>query len=576
MIPKLRMIWSIFDVSERRRALFMLLMVVLMAGAETLGVLSIMPFLSVLGRPDIIHENSFLIAISRWLDVADSRDFIVMLGMASVFIVVVSSLFKTVTLHLVNRFVHMERHSLSTRLLSRYLQQPYEYFLLHNPSQLAKNVLSEVDQLVFDVIQPLSQMLAQGAVVLAMTLLIFWYDPLMAAGIVLVVGALYGAIYTVVRKRLAHVGRERQAADGQRYQLCLEVLGGIKDVKVTHASQAYLKAFKRASHEFSRHGATGETLSHSPLYLVEAAGYSGLIIIALLLLLRSGDIAHVLPALGLYGFAAYRMLPAVQIIYRGFARLRFASAALDSIHHDLHLPEESIPESNEVFHLQHEIRLQGIRYAYPSAPDKPVLDGLDLVIPANTSVGIVGPSGAGKSTLMDILLGLLWPQAGTMTVDGVLITRDNVAAWQRSIGYVPQHIYIADASALENIALGFKTNEIDNDAATRAAKTAQIHNFISTKLDRGYSSPLGDRGIRLSGGQRQRIGIARALYRDPALLFMDEATSALDSQTEEDITEILTSATGEKTIILITHRQASLRCAGKILEIHPPGAPHED
>jgi ABC-type multidrug transport system fused ATPase/permease subunit len=567
MLDTLGKIWDIFTPAERSKAIRMLMLVVLMAMAETASVLSIMPFLSVLGRPAIVQETPLLIAAYHRLGLTDTRQFIFFLGFASIALVISSSLFKTITLHVLNRFVHMERHSISTRLLSRYLQQPYEFFLSHNPSILAKNVLSEVDQLLFELIQPLSQLLAQGAVLLAMVALILCYDAVTAICIMVSLALLYTGIYVLVRKRLARIGAERLASNGQRYQACNEALGGIKDVKVTHATTIYLSHFERASHLFSRHTATNETLAQSPLYLVEATGYTGLIVIALVLLLKTNDIAHVLPALGLYGFAAYRMLPSAQIMYRGFAKLRFTSSILESIGRDLKLSEESTAVSSSTIPFSHELRLQGIRYAYPSAPEKRIFDGLDLVIPVNSSVGIVGKSGAGKSTLIDILLGLLHPQAGTMSVDGVLITAENAAAWQRTVGYVPQHIYLSDASVAENIAFGAPRDSIDMASLERAARAAQIHDFIVGELPQGYDTQIGDRGIRLSGGQRQRLGIARALYRDPAILFMDEATSALDSQTEEALNEAIRNLSRSKTIIVIAHREASLRSCQHVFHI---------
>ncbi|MBN8713508.1 MAG: ATP-binding cassette domain-containing protein, partial [Xanthomonadales bacterium] len=273
--------------------------------------------------------------------------------------------------------------------------------------------------------------------------------------------------------------------------------------------------------------------------------------------------------LGLYGFAAYRMLPSAQIMYRGFAKLRFSSAALDAIHADLQLPadESSATAAATALAPHREIRLQGVTYAYPSAPDKPVLDRFDLTIPAGSSIGIVGRTGAGKSTLMDILLGLLQPQSGTLSVDGVPIQAGNAAAWQRAIGYVPQHIYLADASVAENIAFGVPPRHIDMAAVERAARAAQIHEFVVGELKDGYATAIGDRGIRLSGGQRQRVGIARALYRDPPVLFMDEATSALDAQTEQALNDAIGQLSGHKTIVIIAHKQASLAACTAIVAI---------
>lgn len=558
MLSQLGKVWNILTATERQKAGWMLILAVLMAGAETVGVLSVMPFLSVLGRPAVIDENPLLRAAYVRLGLGNQQEFIIALGLASIATVVGASIFKTITLHLINRFIHLLRHSLSARLLSRYLHQPYEFFLAHNTARLSQNVLSEVDQLLFSLIQPLSQLLAQGAVVVAMTVLIFWYDPLTAISILATVTLLYSIIYSVVRSHLARIGSARQAVNGERFQACTEALNGIKDVKVTGSASSYQQKFDRASRQLSRHMAAGETIAQTPLFMVEAVGYTGLILIALALTLKRHDIAHVLPALGLYGFAAFRMLPAMQIMYRGFAKLRFSSPALDTIHRDLALPEAPPPGAVGALLPAREIRLDNVSYAYPSTPEKRILDDFSLVIPVGKCLGLIGRTGAGKSTLMDILLGLLLPQEGSLSVDGRIIDASIVPAWQKGIGYVPQHIHLADASVAENIAFGVPVDSIDMSAVESAARAAQIHQFVFDELAEGYMTRIGDRGIRLSGGQRQRIGIARALYRNPPVLFMDEATSALDSETEEAVAGAIASLAGERTVVLIAHRTASI------------------
>lgn len=564
----LHKVWSLFTLAEQRKAIWMLLLALCMAVAETAGVISIMPFLSVLARPNIIQENSWLHAIYNRLSFTEPSRFITALGLTSIGLVITASAFKTVTQHLLNRFVHLLRHSISSRLMARYLAQPYEFFIQRNTAELSKTILAEVDMVMYNLIQPFSLVIVQGIIVLAMLVLVFAYNPLTALAIVAVVGCLYGLIYLLVRSRLKRIGSEMVEATEQRYQTCNEALQGIRDIKTTHAEWAYQQRYDHASRTQARHQAASETLSQTPLYLVEATGYTGLILIALALLLKSGDVAQVLPGLGLYGFAAYRMLPAVQIMYRGFARLQFASATLDNLHQDLTLPLPPTTASGQPPIVpRQEIRLSSIRYAYPSALDKPVLDGFDLVIPVNTSVGIQGPSGAGKSTVMDILLGLLEPQAGTLSVDGQPITTQNLPAWQAAIGYVPQQIYIADTSVAANIAFGVPPEQIDMQAVQRAARAAQIHDFVVNELPQGYDTPVGDRGIRLSGGQRQRIGIARALYRDPPVLFMDEATSALDAQTEAALNDAIRTLSGSKTIVVIAHKPVSLKYCQCVVEI---------
>lgn len=562
-----RKIWSLFARSDRRKAVFVLVLIVLMAGAETVGVMSIMPFLSVIANPEVVHERTWLLRAYEFSGLQSTQAFAVALGLASMSVVILSSAFKTVTLHLVNRFVHFQRHTLSTRLLSRYLHQPYEFFLRRNPSLLTKNVLSEVDQLTLDLLQPLSMLIAQGTVVLAIATLIVAYDPWMALGIVVAITMLYGFIYLLVRQRLARIGRERQGANAGRFIACNEAFGGIKEIKATLSADAWLRAFALNSREYSRHSATAETLSASPLYIVEAVGYSGLILISLLLLMSSDDISQVLPSLGLYGFAAYRLLPAVQIMYRGMTKLRFSSAALANVHSDLALPDEPFLAPNEPLQPHKSIRLQGIRYAYPTGPNRPVLDGINLTIKTNTSMGITGASGAGKSTLMDILLGLIPPDAGDLLIDDTPVTTTNRANWQRAIGYVPQQIHLTDSSVAQNIAFGIHPEHIDMGAVRRAASTAQIDQFVTSELPDGYQTKVGDRGIRLSGGQRQRIGIARALYRDPPVLLMDEATSALDAQTEQAFNEAIRALAGSKTIVVIAHKESSLRYCDRVVAL---------
>lgn len=503
MKSTLQKTWNLFTTKKKRKAITMLVLAILMAITETLGVLSIMPFLSVLGRPAIIEENLILQTLYIQLNFTSERYFIIALGLVSITMVLASSAFKTVVQHLLNRFVQFQRFALSSRLLTIYLHQPYSFFLGRNSAELSKNVLSEVDALALNLIQPLSQLIAQGVIVVAMVGLIIAYDPLTAFAILFVIVALYGAIYDLVRKRLAFIGNEVINANKERYKASNEAFGGIREIKISHSTGSYLNLYNTSARNFARHNATNQTLSQTPLYIVEAVGYSGLIILALTLLVRSNDIAHVLSALGMYAFAAYRLLPAIQVMYRGFAQMRFSSAALDNIHHDLDLSNNNSSTTEAVLAPQREIRLNNILFAYPSEADKPVFDNYSISIPANSSIGINGKSGAGKSTLMDLLLGLVEPQSGSLQIDDTLIDANNIRAWHNAIGYVPQHIYLTDSSIRANIAFGIADETVDQQAIEKAAKAAQIHDFILNELPQSYDTIIGERGVRLSGGQRQ-------------------------------------------------------------------------
>lgn len=569
MLEALKKLWQILTPFEKKKAVLVLVLVVIMAVIEAAGILSIMPFLAVLSRPTVIEDHQILNYLYETFLFDHYNNFIIVLGLCSIFIIVFSSIFKIITNHALNRFAHLQRHYFSARLLEIYLYQPYFFFLQRNTAELNKNILSEVDQLLGDVMQPLMQMIAQGVVIMGITLVLIIYDPLIAIFTLIAIGIFYFLIYQAVRSKLYKIGYERHFANEERFRACQEVLSGIKDIKITNSTQQYMTRFQISSRSLSRHIAASDTLSQIPLFLVEAVGYTGLIVLAIFLIFKSNDIAHVLPILGLYGFAAYRILPAAQIIYRAIARLRFADAVLKNIYQDFSLIKENKikPNANQkIIQLNREIRLEQVSFAYPSAPEKEVLHNFSLTIPVNTSVGIVGKSGSGKSTVMDILLGLLPVNYGKLVIDDIEIAPNNVIGWQNLIGYVPQHIYLVDASIAENIAFGVRKDQIDMSAVYRAAQAAQASTFIQ-ELDQGYDTNIGERGILLSGGQRQRIGIARALYRDPPVLFMDEATSALDVETEQTVNEAIQNLSSKKTMVIIAHRESSVEHCNVIVEI---------
>ncbi|ACL71880.1 ABC transporter ATP-binding protein [Thioalkalivibrio sulfidiphilus] len=573
MLMMVKRLWQLLTHTERKKFFMVLGMVMIMAALETVGVVSIMPFLAVLGNPDIVTEQDQLRWLYEQFGFGDTAKFIFTLGIVSALLVVLSSLFKSITQHVLNRFANLERHSISTRLLDYYLRQPYVFFLDRNSSELTKNMLSEVDILVLNVIQPVVQMIAHGIVVLAVILLLLFYDPMMACAVATVVAVLYILIYMVVRGVLGRIGPDREKANAERFIASSEAFGAIKEVKLSGANDVYLRRFQGPSRRVSRHLATNETLSQVPLYLVEAAGYGGLIAIALFLAVRSDNLGQVLPVLGLYGFAAYRLLPAAQIIYRSAARMRFGSSTLEKIHRDLMALKpssvECISESDlRPYILKHSLEFNRVCFSYPGQKNKIALQDICATIPARTTVGVVGATGSGKSTLIDLLLGLVEPQQGFVKVDGAPLCTENMRSWQLGIGYVPQQIYIADSTVAENIAFGLDPRQIDQQAVERAARAAHIHDFIIGELPDGYLTRLGERGIRLSGGQRQRIGIARALYHDPGILVLDEATSALDSITELEVMREIRKLGKEKTIILIAHRLNTIRMCDKILFLH--------
>lgn len=571
MITNLKQLWLILTPLDKRKLIFVLALVMIMALIEAAGVVSIMPFLAVLSNPKIIESSTLFRTLYDLFSSTTPQQFTMYLGILSLVTVVVSTCVKILSQFALNRFSSLQRHYFATRLIKIYLQQNYAFFIQRNSATLIKNILSEVDQLIATMIIPALNLMSQGVVLLAMISILLVYDPVMAISTACVVGGFYISIFWFVRKKLDDIGKSFTEANSERYQSCQEALGGIKDVIINDAKLGYIESFEQSSRIFARHIATRDTLGQIPLYIIEAVGYGCLIVLAIILVMSGKNVSHILPVLGLYGFAAYRMLPAAQIMYRAITQIKFAQQAFSVLEPEFSLEhrEDASPSQLSAIQFQKEIRIEGISFAYPNRLDKPVLQNFNLTIGKNSSIGIIGKSGSGKSTLMDIMLGLLQPQSGRILVDGVELALDHWSSWRRIVGYVPQHIYLADKTVAENIAFGVPSDNIDMQAVQFAAEQAQIDHFITQQLSHGYDTMVGERGVMLSGGQRQRIGIARALYKNPQILFMDEATSALDKETEAAVNEAIQSLSGQKTMVIIAHRESAVAKCDRVFQLVP-------
>ena len=571
MLSSLKQLWQILSPLDKRKVIYVFILVMGMAFIESAGVISIMPFLAVLSNPNVVESNSYLKQLYDFTGAANKQNFILYLGFLSLFVVMCSTVFKIVTQYAVNRFASLQRHYFSTRLLKTYLQQNYEFFIQRNSATLAKNILSEVDQLIWTMILPALTLMSYGVVLLSMVGILLLYDPLMAIATAFVLGLFYASIYMLVRKKLTQIGQEFTQANKERYQTCQEALAGIKDVMINNAEHGYIKQFEESSRVFARHIATRETLGQVPLNVIETVGYGCLIGLAMLLVVSGKEVSHILPVLGLYGFAAYRMLPAAQNMYRAISQIKFSEQVLSVLKPEFALEKDELKhiekDSTQYLKFEHSIRLENISFAYPNRMESPILNNFSLEVKKNASLGIVGKSGSGKSTLMDIMLGLLFPQQGKVYIDDVELTANNITQWRDLVGYVPQNIYLADKSIAENIAFGVAKIDIDLKRVEFVARQAQIDDFIQSQLPLGYHTLVGERGVMLSGGQRQRIGIARALYKNPQVLFMDEATSALDTETEQAVNEAIQNLNGKMTMVIIAHRESAVAQCNQILKL---------
>ncbi|HET9070257.1 MAG TPA: ABC transporter ATP-binding protein [Amaricoccus sp.] len=565
MFDTYRKLLGLLTPRERRSFFLVLLLVLAMGFVETVGVAAIVPFMLVLADPAAIERHAVLADVYAALHFTDPHTFMMFLGGVVFVIVVGGLLFKAFAFYAVYRFTMMRSYTISNRMLRGYLFQPYTWFLNRHSAEIGANILGDVAKVTTKALLPAMKVLTYGTVVTGLVALLVLVRPAVAVAAAGLLGGSYVLIYVFVRKYLHRLGHERHLANRARFQIAGEALGGIKDVKLLGLEDEFLDRYRKPALQVSRHDATSTILADLPHYLLEAVAFGGMLAFVLVLLVTgSGSLAAIVPILAVYAFAAVRIFPALQRIYNSLAQMRFAQPTLDRLYDDMKAAEANMstlpPRRKDAptLRLGEELALEEVHYAYPLA-ERPALRGMSLVIPARSTVGIVGGTGAGKTTAIDVVLGLLTPDAGRLLVDGVPIVPENRAAWQRSIGYVPQQIFLTDDTVSANIAFGLDAAGIDQAAVERAARIAEIHDFILAEMPQGYATPVGERGVRLSGGQRQRIGIARALYHDPDVLILDEATSALDNLTEKAVMDAVHNRGHAKTIIMIAHRLSTVR-----------------
>jgi ABC-type multidrug transport system fused ATPase/permease subunit len=547
---------------ERRRARLVFCLMLGTAFLEVSGIASVMPFIAVLANPGLVETNGYLAEAYHRLGFASVQAFQYFLGAALMTLFVSGLVFKALTTYAIVRFSNLRLHSIAYRLLAAYLRQPYEFFLNRNTADLGKSILSEVRTVTDGVLMAGLRVLAGSVVILALLTLLMAIEPLLSLVVCALFGGTYGASYLLTRRLLNRIGKERVNANRRRFVLANEALNGIKELRLLGRVSRYLAYFGRPSEAYARYHATSRVIGDMPFYVIQVAAFGGVLLMVMFLMGREGGLTASLPIISLYAFAGYRLLPTFQEVFRSATELAFSLPALDSLYHDLVEKEghgrHSLDEVARPLRLKESIRFDGVSYRYPNT-ERPALRNLNFVIQAGSIVAFVGSTGAGKSTAMDLLLGLLDPSEGRILVDGQELRGGVVAQWQRSIGYVPQSVFLSDDTVKANIAFGLTEAEIDPKAVERAARAAHIHDFIVSELEQGYDTPVGERGIRLSGGQRQRLAIARALYHDPDVIVFDEGTSALDTVTEASVMEAIEDLRGRKTVILITHRLSTIR-----------------
>jgi ATP-binding cassette, subfamily B, bacterial PglK len=548
--------------NEKKLACLLFVMTLIMALLDMIGVASILPFMAVLTNPEIIQTNNLLnnlFEFSKRIGVENNQHFLIVMGILVFALLIISLAFKACTTYVQMRFAQMREYSIGKRLVEGYLRQSYSWFLNRHSADFGKIILSEVNKVIFNGLYPLMDMIAKGLITIAIVSLLFIADPKLA----IIVGAslcvAYGLTYQLMRKYLIRIGKETLKSNKSRFIAISEAFGAIKEVKVSGLEQIFVKRFSDPAKNFAQNQTSAAVIRELPRYVLEAIAFGGIMLVLLYMMIKVGSLNNVLPLISLYVLAGYRLLPAVQIVYSSFTAISFIGPSLDKLYDDIKsLDSIKLNHDNDLMLLNKSIDLKNISYNYPNT-SRTALKNININIPANSTVGLIGTTGSGKTTTVDIILGLLKPQKGTLEVDGKIILENNHKAWQRSIGYVPQNIYLADDTIAANIAFGVNPENIKEDLVEKASKIANLHDFVIDELPDQYQTIIGERGVRLSGGQRQRIGIARALYYNPNILIFDEATNALDNFTEKAVMDAVNNIGNNKTIIIIAHRLSTVK-----------------
>lgn len=548
-------LWRILNPQQRKRALIIFFLTFIGMLMEVLGVGLVIPALAIISENDFVSKHQELTPLFNLLG-NPTRENLIISGMVLLAVVYfIKALFLSFLAWKQAGFSFGIQAELSQQLFAGYMRKPYSFHLERNSSKLIHNIIIEITNI--------TNALQQGLLVITEILVLFGLLMLLVTvepvGTLLIITSLSLTgflIYMITRNRILRWGEARQIHERLRLLHSQQGLSGVKDIKLLGRENEFLSRFNIHSDGNAQVAKRQHTIQQLPRFWLELLAISALVILVVVKVWSGNAIGTLLPTIGLFAAAAFRIMPSVNRILGAIQSIRFVKPVIDIIYDEFDFIGSSAKENKKsLLQFKESITLDKVSYCYPKTESKALQD-ISITIPHGASVGFIGGSGSGKSTLIDIILGLLTPETGTIKVDSIDI-HSNLRGWQNQIGYVPQSIFLTDDTLKHNVALGVNDSEIDDDLVWKAICSAQLEDFVVSLPDKLETS-VGERGVRLSGGQLQRIGVARALYHDPAILVLDESTSALDNDTENGVMEAVRSLHGKKTIIIVAHRLTTI------------------
>lgn len=564
--PRLLRLWLHLSAKRRKQFVFLLGAMLLSAFAEVASLGAVLPFLGLLTAPEKVFSYPGVSRLVKVLGITSPEQLVVPVTVIFAVTALLAGALRILLLWASTRLAYASGADLSLDIYRRTLYQPYPVHLARNSSEVISGITNKVAIAVSVLNQSLT-FISSTVLLVAITFALIVIDPQIALVSLIVFGGAYGSIFWLTRSKLRDNSQKIAIEQTYVVKALQEGLGGVRDVLLDGTQPVYCNVFSRASGELRRAQANNVFIGGSPRFAMEALGMVLIALLAYSFSTRSGGLSTVLPVLGALALGAQRMLPALQQAYNAWATIRGSHTSLGETINLLDQPVAPglLLPPPPALHFSDELRFDNVSFRY-LADSAWILRDLSFVIPKGAFVAFVGSTGSGKSTTLDLLMGLLTPTQGQFLLDGTPLSGNQVRAWQRTIAHVPQTIYLADTTIIENIAFGVPRAQVDMPKVLKAAHQANISNFINELAD-GYNTLVGERGVRLSGGQRQRIGIARALYKQANVIVFDEATSALDNATEKSVMDAIQNLSQDLTIILIAHRLTTVQRCDTIFEL---------
>ncbi len=564
--------------TKRQQHVMVILFIMMLIGAwlETIGTSLILPLITAATAPESIEGNKYMRMINEFFHLQSVNQFLVMVVIALIIVYIVKNIYLFFMYYCQYRFVYNGQYNTSRAIFKEYVHRPYEFFLDASTPVVMRNIVSDVNG-TYNLVLTYLQLFTELTVFIFLVLLSFIVNPVMTV----VMGGII-ALFMLINKKvfaplLRRYGHEVQQNNALVTKWLMQAMNGMKETKVLNKEYYFVTQYERSAGRLNQIQQFQSTLSNVPRLSIETIMIVGILAMMGVFLSTGSEYGtgNMIGQVGVLAMVAIRIMPSANRMVQSFNNIAYYEPAFLDVEdiiirsHELHVQDMyENEEKADPIPFRKEVKMEQVTYRYPGT-DRDILKDADLTIPIGKSIGLIGPSGAGKSTTVDILLGLLRPTSGKVTVDGFDI-QQNLPGWYKDIGYVPQMMFMLDDSIRRNVAYGVPDDEIDDERVWAVLKEAQIDDYVRSQ-PHGLDSSIGERGIRISGGQRQRIGIARALYNDPQIMIFDEATSALDNDTESAIMDAIEKLHGKKTLIIVAHRLTTIHNCDAVYKVDEQG-----